>query len=164
MFIIFFLNSNAQEEEKIQKQTGDLFESYMKKGLSKSRTNTDSITYKEAYNKLKKEYALLNQSDSYKKHDSLQRIFISKLNITSKNFSEIKKSKSIMEWVNNNIERTEFESLKEAEEFNEVILKADLVHYQENQSYYVLMFELYDKFGQSLISEVMLDYLYVNFD
>uniref|UniRef100_UPI0040493471 hypothetical protein n=1 Tax=Flavobacterium sp. TaxID=239 RepID=UPI0040493471 len=152
----------AQGEKEISKQTGDLFGSYMEQGLAKNKSNTDSISYEDAYLKLKNAYLLLNRSESFVKYDNLIKQFVSKLNITSKKFNEIKKAKTIMTWVRENIEKTKFESVQEADEFNEMVMKADLVHYQENQAFYVLQFELVDKFGGKILSDVMMDYYYAH--
>jgi hypothetical protein len=148
----------AQDEKEISKQTGDLLGLYMEQGLAKNKSNTDSLAYQDAYLKLKKEYFLLKQSESFVKFDRLQERFVSKLNLTSKKFNEIKKAKTIMTWVRENIETTKFESVQEADEFDKMVMKADLEHYQENEAYYVLSFDLVAKFGGKILSDVMMDY------
>jgi hypothetical protein len=132
------------------------------KGLSEKK-DIEQLTYKDAFLQLQKAYLKLNNSESYKKYDKLNGDFANKAKVSSKEIEDVKKSKSILEWVKNNLEKTNFKTFEEATTLNESILAADFQQYKDNEEFYVLMFQYVNTYGVNIYTEVIQDFIYAQY-
>lgn len=166
-FCLSYNYSSYSQPPNSHNERGELLDSYKEKAEQTITNEEDNTTldYEEAYTKLKELYLKLQESESYIKSDELIKEFNSYMNIDKKNFLELKKEGSIMEWVKKNIASTSFKNIEEAEKLNEEIKKADLEQYKENEEYYVYLLYVLTKMkaeGAKIYGDIILDYEYNN--
>jgi len=159
LFFAFFGYSQSTIDE-IHQKSGVLLSKYTKKAHeSMENKKFDSLTYDEAYKKLLDLYVKKEESESSQKADDLQRAFIDKMNITRYELSEMQERKlTLLEWVSENLEKTSFLSLEQAEEEYETFVLEWSKQYDENEEFFVFMLMTIQKFGGEIFGKVILEY------
>jgi hypothetical protein len=112
--------------------------------------------------KLKELYIKELNSESYKKQVLLIRAFADKVNFYDKSkINLIKDLPSIILWIKENFEQTDFKSMDEVTAEMEKIIKAQAEVMKENKEFNDSMIETVAMLGPEILSSVIHDVMYM---
>ncbi|WP_188619557.1 hypothetical protein [Flavobacterium suaedae] len=123
--------------------------------FAQQNTLSDSLTsYDLAFNRLKKLYLKQLDSNIYCKKKAAYRKFYKKMNFEG-DVSEI--APDPIPWIKDNLEKTDFFSVTEAELEWAQYMVLDEEDQKQNSDYYNFLFESIPKFGAKIVTELMDD-------
>ena len=116
----------------------------------------ESKEYKAAYNKLKDLFIKQKSSASYLKAKSLRQEFYKKSNFDKKK-EKLENGTTIMQWVKQNLSKTGFSSLSQAEMEWGAVEFAEEAEKKENAEFHSFQSETLRKYGPDMYGDVMME-------
>jgi|SRR5690606_9245306 len=151
-FLIFSLNSIAQttEEKPVDATT-------------EKATTFNQEEYEMELTKLRHLYAKMINSESYIKQLETGKEFMIKTNMSMEEMEYFffpKKETEILDWIKNNLEKTDFQSYETAEIQLKYFIDSDKKIALENKEFLELQSVFIEKYGKEKMLKIYLDSLY----